>query len=195
MVTAMGSIALGVEISYGSLIFGNILAAIVGMILELFLFSVDYARSERLQFEDDEYYYYVTAVPKIKVAAVDKTVTRIVPDEDDENQDLRSELIKVSTQVLSTKEIPVYVETEGAPASGYRLVQTDYKPESIQVSGTKEALEKEVSINYVVRYDYFHDWWFAVVRYSEPDCKPWWYKWRGFDCCYGYQYENQLITG
>ena len=60
VVTAMGSIALGVEISYGSLIFGNILAVIVGMILELFLFSVDYARSERLQFEDDEYYYYVT---------------------------------------------------------------------------------------------------------------------------------------
>ena len=56
VVTAMGSIALGVEISYGSLIFGNILAVIVGMILELFLFSVDYARSERLQFEDDEYY-------------------------------------------------------------------------------------------------------------------------------------------
>ncbi len=37
VVTAMGSIALGVEISYGSLIFGNILAVIVGMILELFL--------------------------------------------------------------------------------------------------------------------------------------------------------------
>lgn len=29
VVTAMGSIALGVEISYGSLIFGNILAVIV----------------------------------------------------------------------------------------------------------------------------------------------------------------------
>ena len=77
VVTAMGSIALGVEISYGSLIFGNILAAIVGMILELFLFSVDYARSERLQFEDDEYYYYVKAVPKMTVSAPTNTVKKI----------------------------------------------------------------------------------------------------------------------
>lgn len=30
-------------------------------------FSVDYARSERLQFEDDEYYYYVKAIPKVAV--------------------------------------------------------------------------------------------------------------------------------
>ena len=64
----------------------------------------------------------------------------------DANVSFSNDTIKVSTQVLSTKKIPVYVETEGAPASGYRLVQTDYKPESIQVSGTKEALEKEVSI-------------------------------------------------
>ena len=77
VVTAMGSIALGVEISYGSLIFGNILAVIVGMILELFLFSVDYARSERLQFEDDEYYYYVKAVPKMSIAIPDKKVKKI----------------------------------------------------------------------------------------------------------------------
>ena len=38
---------------------------IVGEILEFFLFHVDYKRTERLQFEDDEYYYYVKAVPKI----------------------------------------------------------------------------------------------------------------------------------
>ena len=37
------------------------MAAVAGLVLELFLFSVDYARSERLQFEDDEYYYYVKA--------------------------------------------------------------------------------------------------------------------------------------
>ena len=57
VVTAMGSIALGVNTSYGPLIIGNIVAAVAGLVLELFLFSVDYARSERLQFEDDEYYY------------------------------------------------------------------------------------------------------------------------------------------
>ena len=49
VVTAMGSIALGVNTSYGPLIIGNIVAAVAGLVLELFLFSVDYARSERLK--------------------------------------------------------------------------------------------------------------------------------------------------
>lgn len=39
----------------------------------------------------------------------------------DANVSFSNDTIKVSTQVLSTKEIPVYVETEGAPASGYRF--------------------------------------------------------------------------
>ena len=49
----------------------------VGLILELFFFTVDYARSENLQYEDDEYYYYVKAVPKISVSTPEKTVKRI----------------------------------------------------------------------------------------------------------------------
>ena len=77
VVTAMGSIALGVNVSYGPLITGNIVAAVAGLVLELFLFSVDYARSERLQFEDDEYYYYVKAVPKMSIAVSDKQVKKI----------------------------------------------------------------------------------------------------------------------
>ena len=77
VVTAMGSIALGVNTSYGPLIIGNIVAAVAGLVLELFLFSVDYARSERLQFEDDEYYYYVKAIPKVAMTTPEKTVKKI----------------------------------------------------------------------------------------------------------------------
>ena len=56
IVIVAGDIALGVHTSYGTLIGGNIGAIVIGLILELFLFSVDYARSENLQFEDDEYF-------------------------------------------------------------------------------------------------------------------------------------------
>ena len=72
-----GDVAMGVHASYGSLIFGSIGAAVIGVILELFFFSVDYSRSENLQYEDDEYYYYVKAVPKIVVSTPEKTVKRI----------------------------------------------------------------------------------------------------------------------
>ena len=40
----------------------------IGIILEFFVFGGDYTRTERLEYEDDEYYYYVKAVPKALVA-------------------------------------------------------------------------------------------------------------------------------
>lgn len=77
IVVTVGDVALGVHTTYGSLIVGSVVAVLVGMVLEFFFFSVDYARSENLQYEDDEYYYYVKAVPKLSVATPEKTVKRI----------------------------------------------------------------------------------------------------------------------
>ena len=45
--------------------------------MQFFVFSVDYSRTEHTQFEDDEYYYYVKAVPKMNVAAPEMNVKRI----------------------------------------------------------------------------------------------------------------------
>jgi hypothetical protein len=38
---------------------------------------VDYSRTEYVQFEDDDYYYYVKAVPKLTVSAPDVKVQKI----------------------------------------------------------------------------------------------------------------------
>ena len=65
LVMAAGGIFLEAPIPAIPLVAGTIVSVIVGEILEFFLFHVDYKRTERLQFEDDEYYYYVKAVPKI----------------------------------------------------------------------------------------------------------------------------------
>ena len=40
---------------------GIILAVGAGKVIQFFRFCVDYTRTERVQFEDDEYYYYVKA--------------------------------------------------------------------------------------------------------------------------------------
>ena len=45
--------------------------------MEFFLFHLDYARTEQVQFEDDEYYYYVKAVPKVTVSGKEKQVKQI----------------------------------------------------------------------------------------------------------------------
>lgn len=72
-----GYVILDVQISYVSLIVGSLVVAVLAFLLELFVFSVDYSRTEYLQFEDDEYYYYVKAIPKVSVAVPEKTVKRI----------------------------------------------------------------------------------------------------------------------
>ena len=60
------SVRLDVDISVGGLLLGAIVATAIAFLFKLFTFSVDYAKTERVQFEDDGYYYYVKAVPKIR---------------------------------------------------------------------------------------------------------------------------------
>lgn len=103
IVIVAGDIALGVHTSYGTLIGGNIGAIVIGLILELFLFSVDYARSENLQFEDDEYYYYVKAIPKVSVATPEKTVKRINERQETEIIDTETVRKKADSQAQNRK--------------------------------------------------------------------------------------------
>lgn len=61
-----GVFTLDIPVSIPDLVIGVIAAALVGSVLQLFFFDLDYRSTEKLRFEDDEYYYYVTAVPKRK---------------------------------------------------------------------------------------------------------------------------------
>ena len=56
------------------LLIGSILSMLIGFVLEFLFMNLDYARTERVQFEDDDYYYYVKAVPKKMVASKEVTV-------------------------------------------------------------------------------------------------------------------------
>lgn len=58
-------------------IFGSVLAGLLMKVLEFFAFNLDYKRIENVQFEDDDYYYYVKAVPKVSVATPDRKVKQI----------------------------------------------------------------------------------------------------------------------
>ena len=72
--TIAGEFIFDIQIHYVSLILGSLISGAIGFVLELMLFSVNYTGTEHLQFEDDEYYYYVKAVPKVSVAVPEKTV-------------------------------------------------------------------------------------------------------------------------
>ena len=49
-----------------ALVIGSIISLLLAMMLAVMRHNVDYARTEYTQFEDDDFYYYVKAVPKIK---------------------------------------------------------------------------------------------------------------------------------
>ncbi len=74
---AFGHVIFDIPVSYVSLILGGAGTILIAGIVKLLVFSVDYTRTEYLQFEDDEYYYYVKAVPKVSVAVPEKTVKKI----------------------------------------------------------------------------------------------------------------------
>lgn len=80
---AVGNVVLSGHISYVSAVLSAVLGVAAGLVLEFLFFCVDYSRTENVQFEDDEYYYYVKAVPKIGVAVPEKQVMHITEAPDD----------------------------------------------------------------------------------------------------------------
>jgi uncharacterized membrane protein len=71
-----GYMMLGIHGKTLAVILGNIVSFLIALVLEFLFFNLDYSRIERLQFEDDEYYYYVKAVPKAVIASGQKKVKR-----------------------------------------------------------------------------------------------------------------------
>ncbi len=79
LILLVGSSALEVDLSIGGVILSTIVSTLLALVLQFFVFNVDYSRTENVQFEDDEYYYYVKAVPKVTVEEPSVEVKRINP--------------------------------------------------------------------------------------------------------------------
>ena len=77
MVILIGDLMFDTNVSIFGVIVGTIISFLLTMVLQFFVFHVDYSRTEKVQFEDDEYYYYVKAVPKVTVARPEKQVKQI----------------------------------------------------------------------------------------------------------------------
>lgn len=81
----------GEESRIGWVMMGTVISGIVLYIIWFFRLTLDYNRMEQLQFEDEEYYYYVKAVPKVKIVVGNKNVKRIV-EESDSEEDMEKNL-------------------------------------------------------------------------------------------------------
>jgi len=77
LILLIGDLMYTTNISIIGIILGSALAFAVVKVIQFFVFNVDYARTERVQFEDDEYYYYVKAVPKVTISTPEVKVKKV----------------------------------------------------------------------------------------------------------------------
>ena len=77
VILLVGDLRYDTGISVLSLVLGTLVAILIAKVIEFFAFNVDYTRTEYLQFEDDEYYYFVKAVPKITISTPEVKVKKV----------------------------------------------------------------------------------------------------------------------
>ena len=77
VVIFIGDFVFGVSAAPLEMVVGMLVSAALAALYNFFIFSVDYSRTEYVQFEDDDYYYYVKAVPKMTMSTTDVRVKKI----------------------------------------------------------------------------------------------------------------------
>ncbi|SET33935.1 hypothetical protein SAMN04487771_101340 [[Clostridium] aminophilum] len=77
IVILAGSYSFSLSVSLPLTAVSVAVSVLVAMLYRFLRFSADYGRTEFLQYEDEDYYYYVKAVPKVNVARTDVRVQKI----------------------------------------------------------------------------------------------------------------------
>ncbi|MDY5845385.1 MAG: hypothetical protein SPJ92_02355 [Bariatricus sp.] len=152
LLIVIGDIVFDIHTSYGTLILGNLLAIVIGVILEFFLFSVDYSRTEHIQYEDDEYYYYVKAVPKMSVAVPEKTVKRINERRntaDDGSEEIRRKSSKKTEGRKNIKKHPDGAST-GKKSSTSNNMRVPANTDELLLA---KSLQEELDIQNIVKHE------------------------------------------
>lgn len=100
VILLVGYILLGMSDMVPWILVGTGISVTVSLLLEFFLYNLDYSRVEKVQFEDDEYYYFVKAVPKVYVAEKSKKVKQITPKKTTINRKELAEELDIDQDLL-----------------------------------------------------------------------------------------------
>ncbi|MBQ6590112.1 MAG: hypothetical protein IJH93_00990 [Lachnospiraceae bacterium] len=77
LILLIGDMRFDTNIDLGRVFAGIVISFLLAQVFRFFAFNVDYLRIESTQFEDEDYYYYVKAVPKVMVPIPSMSVTNI----------------------------------------------------------------------------------------------------------------------
>lgn len=64
----LAGFAYRITVPVAAILSGELLCVLFCLLYEFFTYGADYSATEYLQFEDDDYYYYVKAIPKLKIS-------------------------------------------------------------------------------------------------------------------------------
>lgn len=83
----IGNLGFDISVSLLQVTAGTLLSILIVYVIWFFRLTLDHTAIERVQFEDDDYYYYVKAVPKMKITAPEKNVKKINAKKEIESED------------------------------------------------------------------------------------------------------------
>lgn len=115
VVVIAGGFIFDVTIDIVSLLIYTAVSIVVGLVLEFFVFGGDYTRTERLEYEDDEYYYYVKAVPKAAVATSERSIKKINAEPAKEERQTQEQVVSYANPIFHGDDEPVQEEEEAVP--------------------------------------------------------------------------------
>ena len=115
LVVLGGGVILNLNIDMINLIVYTVVSVVVGLLLEFFVFGGDYSRTERLEYEDDEYYYYVKAVPKAAVATSERSIKKINGEPAREEKDATDNVVSYANPIFHGEEDAVQPTEEAEP--------------------------------------------------------------------------------
>ena len=133
LVILAGDFCLSITVAMVPMILSTVISVLAGFVLEFFVFGGDYSRTERLEYEDDEYYYYVKAVPKFNVTKAQRCVTYI-RNEKKKEPDLTDEELDALANLGHTEE----------SGNSRDLDEIEKKEEIEEINETEEIQEEEI---------------------------------------------------
>ncbi|MBS6706284.1 MAG: hypothetical protein KH281_07660 [Lachnospiraceae bacterium] len=156
-----GALFLEVPVSVPVLVIGTVGACLICYVLQLFVFGGDYSRSKMFRFQDDEYYYYVKAVPKMAVANPDRTIKNISEEElkeevPEETEVLKNYEISRKEPEEQTVEIPRdIIQARGESPEQDMEPAFDRIVEEVSAEDAAEKIETEPEMDLEMNEDYF----------------------------------------
>ena len=122
-----GSFFVSVTVSMPILLIQTLLSVVVGIVLEFFVFGGDYTRTERLEYEDDEYYYYVKAVPKASVTTSERSIKKITAQPVKEEKKAEEDVVSYANPIFQEDGKKKAAPKSAAPVSGEKADEVDFE--------------------------------------------------------------------